>query len=556
MEDILKSNNIIIEEEEIFNKIYRAKKIYLANGTVSSEFIKRIFYDDNYYNQVKKFFEKGLNDLQIVFLENSHIKGQITYSKSEILLAMEVFVKENHIKDEMLLKRLNTLRDLISSNKLEDRYNNKTLEIDIDNIHYVIKIKDILDMLNKSNYEFRDICDNEYEEKIENMPKEHFIYAIKVFLQKERILDNYLVSNAFSANARDIFKNYLDIEAINELTKIEDELYKQVTLDKELEQAVLSGMPKEFTTLEKAIYVYIMLCKILTYDEEFRALNQEGEALKKHQDYHLVEKINPRNNHVVCYENNLIYTKFLSMIGNITFKSEYRTSSDESGYGNGHVNLKMRIGKFLIRADSIENVLHGDMPKAKRNEQLSGMKVINRNNNTQEEFYEAFEKVYRFIIEREDKVLYQGESFDDLLTLYQHKTNNYTRVDLKKKVDILIDKINDSCFIGVDAFSYILYLRNIIFNSEERRYKVKINVVTNNNPINKDMLAMLSAVIMINEHGLDNKECTHYYLFTPRQELLPISFDELKSLFDNNTLCYLERDENVIDGIPKRSKDK
>lgn len=554
-ENIQLNENTIFETEEEFNKIIRSKNIYLPSGTVYSEFIKKVLFEQKYYDYVKKYFLGETLKLQIVVLKENNIVGNLSYEKSEILRAMEIYIKEHHL-EESIIQKFHFLRDLISYDKLENKYNNQDLEIDIDNIHYVIKIKNILNFLNQTNYFFRSLCDDEFCETINDIPKEHFIYATKYFIEKENISGNYSLPNQINANIKDILNNYVDIEAINQYLTTEDGLYKEIEISEDIEKEVLKDMPKNLTELEKTIYIYIMLCKILTYDEEFQAMNQEGDVVLKHRDFHHVKQINLVNNRVTCYEFNLLYTKFLSKLANINFKSNYYINNNESGYGMGHVDLNFRSGKFLVLADSTEHIIHGDMPKAKRNEMISGIKCLNKNRNTQEEFLDALNKVYRIIAQNENKELYSEESFYDIIVAYQHKTNNYKDVDLEKKIDILIDKINTSNFVGVDAVSYILKLRDIIFNHEERIYQVKMNVVANTNTINSDDLAMLSIVIQINNNKIVGEEGTKYYLFTPHQIPLEYTFEELKGLFDEDILRYLERDKNEIQGIPKRGKSK
>ena len=49
------------------------------------------------------------------------------------------------------------------------------------------------------------------------------------------------------------------------------------------------------------------MCKLLTYDDEYFAVNQKGPATEKHKDVNYVSNINLTNNRVVCFEFNLIY---------------------------------------------------------------------------------------------------------------------------------------------------------------------------------------------------------------------------------------------------------
>ena len=57
------------------------------------------------------------------------------------------------------------------------------------------------------------------------------------------------------------------------------------------------------------------MCKLLTYDEEFYAVNQKGPLTEKHETIDNLAKISRSNNKVVCYEFNAIYAYMLKKIG-------------------------------------------------------------------------------------------------------------------------------------------------------------------------------------------------------------------------------------------------
>ena len=77
--------------------------------------------------------------------------------------------------------------------------------------------------------------------------------------------------------------------------------YFDVKIDSDLEQAIIEGMPEDVTELEKAIYIYIKMCKLLTYDDEYYAVNQTGIATVKRRNIDFVSSITLKNNKVVCF---------------------------------------------------------------------------------------------------------------------------------------------------------------------------------------------------------------------------------------------------------------
>ena len=466
------------------------------------------------------------------------------YTRSEIALALPRYLKENYIQNEEILLKYQILSKLVDLEALKKKYLNNVYQYKIDNFNYSIKASDIISFLEKNNYDFTSICDS-YQE-IYGIPKNHFVYAVIEFLKNNDIMDNYVLPSNMNLNIKYILDYHVDVEAINKYLITEDTLHTKITLSDELVQAVFKDMPTNLDDLGKSIYIYIMLCKILSYDEEFHALNEEGEVILKHQDYHHVEEISPANNQVTCYEFNLIYAKFLDML-NIHFKSDYRGSIDESGYGTGHANLTYRTGKYLVLADSTERILEGDIASSKMNKALTGIRVLNKNVQTKEEFRKTFDYVYELIKKREN---YPEETFDYLICEYQKKTDNYQEIDFNTKIDVFFSKIKNIKLVGVDAMAYLLHLKRIIFNYDEQRFNVKINIVADKRNATTKSLARLSVIIRFNQNDLDGDD-TKYFLFTPGLELKEIMFDELNSLFKDNLLAYLEHDVNPIPNIER-----
>ena len=539
-------NNTVFVSEEDYRIINRSRQIYLKTNFVSSEFIRRILIDNVYFKYALKYLNGDIDEFKVAYINHGDIIGRIGYTRSEIVLALNIYMKENNIKDEESLLKYQTLCSLIGLDALKKKYSNEIIECKIENNDYKINIGKIINFLEKSNYDLKMILDDENVSEIGGIPKMYFIYATLEFLNNNNVVDNYVLPSNMDLNIKDLANNYVDVEAINQLLKTEDTLYSKIKLQDELINIILKDMPDDLNELAKSIYIYIMLCKTLTYDEEFYALDEEGEVTLKHQDYHRVEEINLKNNRVTCYEFNLIYAKFLDMFG-IHFKSEYRGSIDEAGYGLGHANLVYRTGKYIVLADSTEGILEGDIAGSKINNVLTGIRVLNKNHKTKEEFQETMDMVYNLIKEKDNTKL---DSLDSLVSEYQKKTDNYHNIDFNTKIEILLSKIKGIKHTGVDAMVYLLHLKKILFNYEEQRFNIKINIVADKRYVNEDQLARLTAIIRFNENDLEDDN-TKYYVFTPNLALSEISFDELKKLFISDELSYLERDINHIPNIER-----
>lgn len=312
-------------------------------------------------------------------------------------------------------------------------------------------------------------------------------------------------------------------------------------------------MPEESTDLEKAIYIYIKMCKLLTYDEEYYAVNQRGKAIEKHQSIDHVSTITPENNKVVCYEFNVIYSKLLNQLG-LNFSSDYKSLIGEY-YGGSHSNLEFRSDKFLVQADSVTTILNGDIMQAKLNQPLVGLKCINKNKQTQQEFKESVTKMYKLIAEQEKSISENHEvehiqTIDELLEEYSKSTNNIKDVSFEERLSILIDKVNSTAMVGVDSLSYVLQLRKVLFTEEQRDNNLKVTIVKNSEPFDLETTAMASAIFTLNDQGFEeNPEQNIYYYYNPNQELIPITKEELQDRFNQGVLSYIQDSDPKIPGI-------
>ena len=291
----------------------------------------------------------------------------------------------------------------------------------------------------------------------------------------------------------------------------------------------------------------------MTYDEEYYAVNQKGIATEKHKSTDYVSTITLENNKVVCFEFNLIYSKLLNQLG-IHFSSDYKGMVGEA-YGEGHANLEFRSDKFLISADSVTSILQGDIMQAKLNQPLVGLKCINRNQQTQQEFKDSLSKMYQLIAQL-DKSISENhqvehiQTLDELLEEYSLVTQNIQDIDLNERLSILINKVNSTKMIGIDSLSYVLQLRKILFTEEQRKNNIGVTIVRNNEPFEEGRVAMASAIFTLNAKSFEEHPAQNiYYYFNPNHEFTAISQEELQAKFNDGKLDYVEKDDPRIPEI-------
>lgn len=568
MEDLIIEQNIekypylkdltkytIFTSKEDVEKLKNGDTINIDNQDVSIEFLKRILNNDLYFEYALKYFKGDINTFQVTYIINGDIGSLVLYKKNTIIKAIEHLVSSRQIiLNQVEQERLNSLRNSISFKKFLEEFKRDNYNIYIDGIEYFIPVEQIISFMQLPNKQFDNLCSNVEIQEINGVKREYFIYAAFNFFRENEILEEYLLPDIIIDHYNDINSlQKIDLQAINKHLETTDTLYRNVQIDNALENKILSLLPADTTLLEKAIYIYIKMCKLLTYDDEYYAVNQKGYAAIKHKDTEHVSAVTLENNRVVCYEFNLIYTKLLDKIG-IHFSSNYKSLFDED-YGYVHVSLDFRAGKFLVTADSVTSILLGDIAQAKLNQPLIGIKCINRNLQTQQEFKESLTKMYRLIADHEKNVkdvqeVEHVQTFDELLTEYSKTTESIEDISLNERLSILIDKANSTEMVGIDSLSYILQLYHILFAFEQIENNISLTIVRNNIPMDASKLAMPIAIFTLNEQGFqENPTQNIYYYYSPNSKLIMITREELQNRFNDKVFEYILEKDPRIPGI-------
>ncbi len=547
---------LITTRKDIYN-LLDGDEIIIDSQNVSMELLERIIKNDEYYHYTIKYFSNEIDQFAITYIENGDTNRIISYDKCTIIKGIEKLINSGNIKieNEEEKKRFETLKENISYSKFKNHYINQKYDIEIDNIKYSIPISEFISLMELQSIEFNDLCFNNENKKIYDIPKEHFIYALIKFFRENKIIKNYLIPESIINHYYDIssFKN-IDIEAINKYLETIDTKHKMIKINDSLKKAILLGMPNDANDLEKALYIYIKMCKMFTYDDEYYAVNQKGEATLKHKNINYISTITLNNNKIVCYEFNLMYAYFLSELG-INFVGNYGENKygmenpfGETSYGEGHSYLKFRVGKFLVSADSVISILQGDLVRAKLNQPLEGIICTNINRKTYDEFKSSLSKMYQLVANQEKnsenvKVEHE-ETLEELLEEYKLCTKNIREISLEERFEIIINKLNSIKLVGIDTLGYLLQLRNILFLRDREEDNFLVTILRNNEPFEEGKYAMSSAIITLYKNGEYN-----YYYFNPNHKPIMISQSEIQEKFDKGIFKYIREDTPKIPGI-------
>ena len=533
-------SNTVLLDAQVFEKISNdTNKIVAEQFQYPVELLEYTLNDEQTFKTLFNLFQ-NVHKFKIAS-DSSMDDETYEYEKIPFLEAIEVARDKGLIKlNRITYSRYKTLLDLISYGILKKQLQNKTIQAKVDGITYNIPANKIIEFLELDTKTLDDYINTPNRKG--SISKEAFLYIVRRFIIREELMDNFIFPKNIEKRITDIV-NYeiLDFESQNTYLSDENSLTSKTNLNPELIEAITKDIPANYSTLEKAIFIYIKMCKILSYNDEFFAAKQRGLAAEKHRMIDYIETISPPFPEVVCYEFNAIYAKMLHSLG-INFQRE--CFSWKNKYGDGHENLSFRVGKYIIEADSSRQILTGDLFNAKVGNSIKGLKCRNQNFDTYMDFDEILRKVYKDI-KKEDK-----STFSEALKEYEELTNaKQAHIPFNTRFDLFLEKIRTSSFNGLNIMSYILRLVNVLFTEEEREHYIDFEIIRDNNPKDEDKIVATCGIITMNEKGiLKDEEHNKYYIYI-NGELKRILKRTLIRNIITGTLGFIDSEEQYIPGI-------
>ena len=467
---------------------------------INLEILKNIL-SDQYFNEIIKVYNEKIPHIAFCIKNDNGISPFLgNYSLSSISKALEQIINMDLSIQEM--ERIRMLTSLNSFETFIQNEGNKTMSCILDGIKYTVTIKEMIDFLQAEDNLYKKMLKRKNYKQ--NLPTEVIAYFIKCFYIKNESIEKYVLPEKLLERMRDISESrVIDIEAIDKMPKTNCCWLDQIKIDAELEKKVLDSIPSNLNITEKAIYLYILLCKVFSYDPYYFGYDPDAPFNFKHKSIEGISEINIQNNWLVCYEFNNIYGYFLHKIGvnyNIPFSDIYVN----------HTSINFKVGKFLVSADSVTSVLAGDLVRCKVGFPIIGLQVSNRNMNTQNEFAKIINKVYKmFAVEKHDILV------DNILSL-----------SIIERVMLLIEYVNKFHLDIMDKYAYVFLLKKVLFTSDELE---KLSYVILRDNVGSNLTAIITVL---------SDEVNHY-VYKYNQPLKEISANELKEKLDNNELSYI-----------------
>lgn len=524
----IKDNVIYVNHDDA---VHLKQKKIVPNTYISLNLLKLILENKDFFDYAILVFSGNLKHFQIYENAESEFALRTFTPKGKIYRAFVEAFRHNLIElTDETRRKFHMLKEMNFISYYEQTHDDEIYKLTVEGKEYSFNVRDFFSLLKKEGLEFTSILKN--NDEIYGVKKEYFIYALKHYFSSKFVVSNFELTPIMTSNYAIITSDtYADTYAINVFYN-DASLITQVRIDKELEEYIWNGIKDDFTLLEKCIYIYLKLCKVLTYDEEYYAAHQEGSVLNKHKDMKHLTEITLENNSVVCYEFTKIYAYFLYKLGIIC----KRNQGEE--YASGHDYVEYRCGKFIIMADPLKSIFTGDLFGVKINQMPKGFTCMNDYPGTQKEFEESLIKVFDYI-NCEETFEYQEVlktySLNDLLDNYRMFSENYKEIPFEERVSVLMEKITSLKDLkGMDVYSYIKHLGKNCFSESELNNNIYFEIVKNNKVSDPTKEVLPVGILVINNSGFGSDAYLNdYYAFSPEEGLRQVSYYVLKEYFDN-----------------------
>lgn len=424
---------------------------------------------------------------------------------------------ENISNEEKIIvsKYLNEeLKQMIFKKYLETEFKYKNFKTDPDDLDKTLWYTPKINSVPLKNYDIDKKYNIIYSKKIE-LNYERFIEIINgkgEKLDAEEILsirnlinsDSYFTSPWCPNNIKIIVQK-LNTSVIkkfeNEFCDKNDKLMKQDVVNSDannhqyhasniLIDEIFNSIPKDFSLLEKTIYIYAKLCKILSYDPVYFFNNKS----LHHTDVSNINNYDLKNNNVVCYEFSYILSDLLRKIG-VTAIKEQKVSNNQ--FSNSHTNITYLVDDLVIFADSTRTIIEGDLTQLKFLNEFNGIRCELYNEDSQIKFHQAMDKVKSYL-DNEDRALstmlpsketVENLTYNERMQLFNNylincNLTNTNFISYAKKLQSLLDlNITTKTYYDNENKSKILLY--VEFDAYESNNKNKISYLIDS--VNKEI---------------------------------------------------------------------
>lgn len=321
-----------------------------------------------------------------------------------------------------------------------------------------------------------------------------------------------------------------------------DHFSDKINIHPDLHKAMVSNLP----TLSKdqmAIYLYIKLCYLLRYSEQFDAVGQHGKIALQHEDIQRASTVTPTNNSIVCYEFIYIYAKYLKQLG-IPYLINSRNSSE---YGKRHVSLTLKVDGHTVLVDPTQTIFNDDLYYVKINAPLRGLKCKDYKIKRIDAFTEFANQVYEIYKQQEPSAYCPANNptyWIDTITSLQSKQYCFPEV----KANHLAEAIKDCTLDQTEKMAMANSMLVSLFKPDIIDKNIMISYFCHNLPDGTYSTAIGLAYNKSRKSITNGYECfNNQYIVYDGQTVQHYTRDALQELFDNGKYNYIRKRQDDPD---------
>lgn len=534
-------NSLVLKDEKLFEAYKTQDLIAITVQNDTNEISKRLLHDLLTQEGLYKYLQTNLDNslgiaIRLDFIYDANSFTSIKITRAELLEALNIITDELSQKEKM---RSAIIKSTLSLYSCEQKYSNFTHKCFIDGNVISIDARILLEILTMPENKFDLFVKGELSY---GYSKEYLAFAIVDFIQRERILTKYVLpDNVYNRYKKLEDYSLIDYESLNKNRIRNDEtedglsIVDKITLDEYLEKELNKYKKKEYSPLEEAIYYYLRLCELLTYDQEYFVIKGNHDIHAKHEYIDNINAMNLDNNGVITYDFILLYARILKNLG-IQYTIDQTLLA---GIDQGNAKLTFKYGEYLVAISSIDNIESSDLTNVKINDDIVNIKSINQNTVTKAKFDELVYRIYDEIIKRKEDT----KRFQESLKNYKNKYASQN-LSIKEKMYVLLKRLARSDLKGIDMVAYEKKVFDNIFGNNP---SIKMNFICSQINAHKEYnLTPLMIISIINDG-----DYTYYVIDPNNADVVDIiSKEELIDMFESKYYFYITNQEN-IPGIDK-----
>lgn len=315
-----------------------------------------------------------------------------------------------------------------------------------------------------------------------------------------------------------------------------------IKVNEKLEKDILSRLPKKYSNLEKAIFIYYELCKKLNYSlDYFLNRNLVSDFFVNVDNLKYVN--GETNSDVVCFTFNAILAKILYDAKICDENPLNQIHFFEDGLlSDWHDDLRLVIDGEKFSVDATLGVLdNNDLTLSKYSTYLlDGWEPAPR---LHEE--KAFDKITKKINNAIKKVQSENQTINNNVSEYlRAKTldNSYEELPLDDRVKMFMSALTFTPKYSILSFNYLLKLKHKIFTASEQgineQFKSNIDLIFLKNKFNEyEAFLFYNQKGYIPDLGYENFDALKIWRVSIKNKTLEnLDLNEFKTLISKNVV--------------------